>query len=119
MKGSIIKRGKGVYQLRLSLGHDETTGKRIYKHRTVHERRGVEMSEQTQREITTLVRLTNEEIILLDGMCRDEIQSEVNRIKLENDVISAFTSLSSLQGQKHEQGSTDLRRAKRNRGTHR
>ncbi len=36
MKGSIIKRGKGVYQLRLSLGHDETTGKRIYKHRTVH-----------------------------------------------------------------------------------
>jgi integrase len=36
MKGSIIKRGKGTYQLRISLGHDETSGKRIYKHRTVH-----------------------------------------------------------------------------------
>jgi hypothetical protein len=35
MRGSIIKRGK-AYQLRISIGYDETTGKRIYKHKTVH-----------------------------------------------------------------------------------
>lgn len=36
MKGSIIKRGPQTYQLRLSLGYDDTTGKRKYKHKTVH-----------------------------------------------------------------------------------
>ncbi len=57
------------------------------------------MAEQTQREITTLVSLTNDEIILLDGRCRDKIQAEVNRVKLENDVLSAFTSLPPLQAE--------------------
>lgn len=36
MTGSIIKRGKGTYLLRLSLGRDEQTGKRLYRTETVH-----------------------------------------------------------------------------------
>lgn len=36
MTGSIIKRGKGTYLLRLSLGRDEQTGKRLYRTATFH-----------------------------------------------------------------------------------
>lgn len=36
MTGSITKRGKGTYFLRISLGRDEQTGKRIYRTSTVH-----------------------------------------------------------------------------------
>jgi hypothetical protein len=36
MTGSIIKRGKGTYLLRLLLGRDEQTGKRLYRTETVH-----------------------------------------------------------------------------------
>lgn len=53
----------------------------------------------TTREITTLVSLTNDEMILLDGKCRANIQVEVDRVKIEQGTALAFASLPPLQAE--------------------
>ena len=72
MTGSIIKRGEKVYLLRLSLGKDSVTGKRLYHTETVHGTR--KEAEARQRQLvgefergTLVARSTARRVACVDG----------------------------------------------------
>lgn len=89
MKGSIIRRGDRTYQLRLSLGYDEVTGKRIYKHKTVHctrreaEKRLREMIDLFERGSLTVKEDRSSLNLLLEQWLQIGKRGEVSETTLE------------------------------------
>lgn len=82
MTGCITKRGKGTYFLRISLGRDEQTGKRLYRTATVHGTK--KEAEQVLREMVS--RFESGGVVSTDRVSLNAYLQEWLRVAKKNSV---------------------------------